>query len=150
MNATQGGIESSVSVCIDSPASCVDISTDGSINELTEDNDDEPLAPTDYPVTSEASANLGRSDRREKISTFLNQQRARNMGSKKSLESQQLHFLKEDLQLKRKLFEQGETLHNEFISEAKKMTTSMDKMATAMTSCFQMMENIPHTLHQQQ
>lgn len=67
-------------------------------------------------------------DRREKISTFLNQQRVRNMGSKQYLESQQLHFLKEDLQLKRELFEQGKTLHNEFISEAKKMTTSMDKM----------------------
>ena len=58
--------------------------------------------------------------------------------------------MKVDLALKRKFAEQGEAIEKEFLTEAKKMTTTMEQMASAMTNCFQMMQTMLQTQFQQQ
>ena len=72
------------------------------------------------------------------------------MMSRKSFESQQLSFMREDVSLKRKFAEQAETMDKECLQHAKKMTTSMEHMTEAMTGCMGCMQRIcTMQMHQQ-
>lgn len=114
-----GGIESSALAQGTANTSAASASLDHPNEEG--DNSDENCNDTprlsDSVSTPQISKKSEQSDRREKISKFLSEQHEKKMASKKSVESQQLNILKEDLQLKRKRAEQDETLDKEFLSE---------------------------------
>ena len=65
------------------------------------------------------------SDRRDKIAEYLQDQRTKKMTPKISFEKQQLHFVKEDLDLKRKLIETSNTVDQAFLDNANKMAKNM-------------------------
>ena len=101
-------------------------------------------------ITPKTPKKVQQSGRREKIEKFLSDQREKKMATKISIESQQLNCLKEDLALKRKFAEQEEAIEKELLAESKKMTSTMEHMASAMTNCFQMMQTMLQTQVQQQ
>ena len=93
-------------------------------------------------------------DRRAKIAKFLKDEREKRMTPKVSFESQQLKYLKDDIEIKRKLAEKDDEAEKELLIEAKRMRSTMEDMSKAMTNCFQMMTNIlqgqmkPQVYHQ--
>lgn len=78
-------------------------------------------------------------DRREKIEKFLKDDREKKMNHKIPVQTQQLNCMREDLALKRKVAEQSESTDKEYLSQAIKMSKTMETMAGAMTGCLQMM-----------
>ena len=82
------------------------------------------------------------SDRRDKIAEYLQDQRTKKMTPKISFEKQQLYFVKEDLDLKRKLIETSNTVDQAFLDNANKMAKTMENVGNAMTGCFDLMKTM--------
>lgn len=61
------------------------------------------------------------------------------MNPRISTENQQLHYMKEDISLKRKLYERAEAMDQEFLEHAKKNSRIMENMSNAMTDFLQVM-----------
>ena len=81
-------------------------------------------------------------DRRNKISSFLKDQREKKMAPKISSETQKLHCLKEELMLKRKMCERAELVDKEFLEHSNKMAKTMESVASTMSGCFQLMTSM--------
>ena len=81
-------------------------------------------------------------DRRNKISSFLKDQREKKMAPKISSETQKLHCLKEELMLKRKMCEWAELVDKEFLEHSSKMAKTMESVASTMSGCFQLMTSM--------
>lgn len=88
-------------------------------------------------------------DRRNKISSFLKDQREKKMAPKISSEAQKLHCLKEELMLKRKMCERAELVDKEFLEHSNKMAKTMETVASTMSGCFQLMTTMFHAQMQQ-
>ena len=68
-------------------------------------------------------------DRREKRETFLKNNGGNKMRHKIPVQHQQLHCIKEDLALKRKVAEHSEQTDKEYLTHAIKMSKNMETMA---------------------
>ena len=84
-------------------------------------------------------------DRRAKLSSLLSDQGRKTLQPKVSNESQQLHCMKEDLALKRKLCEREDIMDKEFLQHSSKMVRTMENVANAMSGCLQLMTAMFHT-----
>eukprot|EP00794_Sanderia_malayensis_P019648 gene19648-21591_t len=81
-------------------------------------------------------------ERRDRISRFLQDEREKRMTPKMSFEKQQLKYMKEDMEFKKRVAEKGEETDKELLNEAKKMRLSMEGMTNAMGNCFNMMQQM--------
>ena len=97
------------------------------------------LAENDMLIENDDLMPKTTNERREKIEKFLKEDRERKMNHKIPVQSQQLHVMKEDLALKRKVAEQSESADKEYLAHAVKMSKTMETMAGAMQGCLQMM-----------
>ena len=84
----------------------------------------------------------GPSDRREKIASFLKDERERKMTPRLSAEAQHLSFMKEEVTLKRKMLEKMDAMDQELLKQSNKMAKTMESIATAMTGCMQIMQTM--------
>eukprot|EP00794_Sanderia_malayensis_P019640 gene19640-21584_t len=89
-------------------------------------------------------------ERRDRISRFLQDEREKRMTPKMSFEKQQLKYMKEDMEFKKRVAEKGEETDKELLNEAKKMRLSMEGMTNAMGNCFNMMQQMLQMPIQQQ
>ena len=89
-------------------------------------------------------------DRRKKISKFLSEQKDKKMNPRISSENYQLHYMKEDISLKRKLHERVEAMDEEFLEHTKKNSRIMETMSNAMTKFLQVWTTMMQAQVQQQ
>ena len=107
--------------------------------ENSDDNEISATSPSCFHAsTSSAREQSNPADRRTKIAKFLRGEREKRVAPSVSFQSQQLKYLKEDIEIKRKLIDKDEEAEKELLIEAKKMRETMEDMSKAMTNCFQM------------
>ena len=100
--------------------------------------------------TSAISKDQNKTDRREKISKFFEDQKEKRVIAKVTVNKQLINIAREDLALKGKIMETSEKVDEQFLSNNCKMTKTMENVGNAITCCFEMMKKMHEIPPQQQ